>query len=170
MPPPGFAGAFRRSELVALNVDDLVFGEQGVVVTLRRSKTDQTGAGRQVAVPYGRHADTCPVTALRAWLEAATITEGPVFVSVDRHGNADGRLSDRAVALVVKHYAKAIGRDENDFAGHSLRAGFATEAARAGAQELDIMRTTGHKSLPMLRRYIREGNLWRGNAASKLGL
>jgi integrase len=166
----GFAGAFRRSELVALNVEDIEEVEEGIVVTLRRSKTDPEGAGRRVAIPHGRHADTCPTLGLRQWLEAAGITAGPLFVSIDRHGHLDGRLSDKGVALVVKHYAAAIGRDADDFSGHSLRAGFATEAARSGASELAIMRQTGHRSLPMVRRYIREGSMWQSHPASKLGL
>jgi site-specific recombinase XerD len=166
----GFTGAFRRSELVALNVDDIEHVEEGIVVTLRRSKTDQEGQGRRVAVPHGRHADTCPTLALQQWLEVAGIEEGPLFRSINRHGHVDGRLSDRGVALVVKHYAAAIGRDADDFSGHSLRAGFATEAARSGASELSIMRQTGHRSLPMVRRYIREGSMWQQHPGAKLGL
>jgi integrase len=167
----GFAGAFRRSELVGIDREHVAFVPEGVVVTLPRSKTDQEGAGRRVAIPYGAHPDTCPVAALSAWLEAADIAAGPVFRGVDRHGRiAPGRLTDRGVALVVKHYAGAIGRDPAAYAGHSLRAGFATAAARGGAQERDIMRQTGHRSEAMVRRYIREGSLFRSNAAAALGL
>jgi site-specific recombinase XerD len=166
----GFCGAFRRSELVGLDVEDLERVAEGLVVTLRRSKTDQEGAGRKVGIPYG-NGKTCPVQALTAWLAAAHITEGPVFRPVDVWGNvAAERLSDHAVALVVKTYAAAIGRDAGTFAGHSLRAGFATAAAGAGAAEFDIMRQTGHRSLTMLRRYIRDGSLFRANAAAAVGL
>ena len=166
----GFSGAFRRSELVGLNVEDIEHVAEGLIVTLRRSKTDQEGAGRKVGIPYG-NGETCPVQALTAWLAAAHIAEGPVFRPVDVWGNvAAERLSDHAVALVVKHYAAAIGRDASTFAGHSLRAGFATAAAGAGAAEFDIMRQTGHRSLTMLRRYIRDGSLFRANAAAAVGL
>jgi integrase len=167
----GFAGAFRRSELVALDVADVADGPDGLTVTLRRSKTDQEGAGRKVGIPYGSHPATCPVRAYRAWLEASGIAEGPVFRPVDRHGRmAPGRLSGRAVALVVKRSLAAVGVDPAGYAGHSLRAGLATAAAQAGASERAIMAQTGHKSLPMVRRYIRDGNLFRDNAAAVVGL
>ena len=167
----GFAGAFRRSELVSLDFEDLEHVAEGLIVTLRRSKTDQEGVGRKVGIPYGTHAETCPVRAVEAWLHASGIAEGPVFRPVDVWGNvAAERLSDHAVALVVKTYAAAIGRDATTFAGHSLRAGFATAAAGAGAAEFDIMRQTGHRSLTMLRRYIRDGSLFRANAAAAVGL
>lgn len=167
----GFAGAFRRSELVGIDCADVEVVGEGLVVTLRRSKTDQEGAGRRVGIPYGSHAQTCPVRALRAWLTAARITEGPVFRPVDKWGNvAPGRLTGEAVASVVKRYAASTGRDAGSFGGHSLRAGFATAAAANGAGERDIMAQTGHTSLVMLRRYIRDGSLFRSNAAASLGL
>lgn len=167
----GFAGAFRRSELVGIDVERLEFVAEGVVVTLPRSKTDQEGAGRKIAIPLGNDAETCPVRALTAWLGAAGIESGPVFRSVNRHGHVGAsRLTGQVVALIVKQYMAAIGKDTSTFAGHSLRAGFATAAARAGAHERDIMRQTGHKSTAMVRRYIRDGDLWRSNAATALGL
>lgn len=167
----GFAGAFRRSELIALDVDDVADGPDGLTVTIRRSKTDQAGAGRQVGIPYGSNPDTCPVRAYRAWLAAAEITAGPVFRPVDRHGNVGGRrLSTEAVALVVKRHAGRLGLDATAYAGHSLRAGLATAAAQAGASERSIMAQTGHRSLPMVRRYIRAGSLFRENAAASVGL
>jgi len=167
----GFAGGLRRSELVGIDVEHVAFVGEGVVITLPRSKTDQDGAGRPVAIPFGTHKDTCPVRALQTWIAAAGIEAGPVFRPVNRHGQiGSDRLTGRAVALVVKHYAAALGRDADDFAGHSLRAGFATAAARGGASERDIMRQTGHKSAAMVRRYIRDGNLFRANAAGALGL
>jgi len=119
----------------------------------------------------GRRVETCPVRALRAWLEAAGITAGPIFRSVNRHGQVQpGRLSDKAVALVVKRAAEAAGLDASRYAGHSLRAGLATSAAAAGVQERDIMRQTGHKSLTTVRRYIREGSMFQDNAAAQVGL
>ena len=167
----GFAGGLRRSELVGIDVEHVAFVGEGVVITLPRSKTDQDGAGRPVAIPFGAHKDTCPVRALTAWIAAAGVEAGPVFRPVNRHGQIGaGRLSGRGVALVVKHYAAARGRDARAYAGHSLRAGFATAAARGGASERDIMRQTGHKSEAMVRRYIRDGNLFRANAAGALGL
>lgn len=167
----GFAGAFRRSELVALDVEDLEFGSAGLTVTIRRSKTDQEGAGQRVGIPYGSNPETCPVRNVQAWLEAASIAGGSVFRRVNRWGQvADVRLSDRAVALVVKHRAELTGLDPARFSGHSLRAGLATSAAEAGVGERSIMNQTRHKSLPMVRRYIREGNLFRENAAGHVGL
>ena len=167
----GFAGAFRRSELVSLDVDDVNMTRDGVIVTLRRSKTDQEGQGQKIGIPYGSNPATCPVRALQAWLEASGITEGPLFRSVDRHGNLQpGRLSDKAVALVVKRRAEAVGLDPAKYAGHSLRAGLATAAAAAGASERAIMNQTRHRSVMMVRRYIRDGSLFRENAAAMVGL
>ena len=167
----GFAGAFRRSELVGLDVEDITDGADGLTVLLRRSKTDQEGAGRRLGIPYGSNPSTCPVRAYRAWLEASGITEGPVFRPVTRYGAIGGeRLSGKAVAVVVKRTLAAAGVNPATYAGHSLRAGLATSAAQAGASERSIMATTGHKSLPMVRRYIREGNLFRENAAGMVGL
>lgn len=165
-----YAGAFRRSEVVSLNAADVEFSDDGLVVTLRRSKTDQEGQGRRVGIPYGSTPQTCPVRSLRRWLDAAGITDGPLFRSVNRHGHVSERLTPQSVALVVKSYAAMIGKDVDLFGAHSLRAGFATQAAKNGANERDIMTQTGHRSLLMVRRYIREGNLFRDNAAMRLGL
>ena len=167
----GFAGGFRRSELVSLDVKDLDFTDDGLAVTLRRSKTDQEAAGRKVGIPYGSSPETCPVRSLKAWLEVSAIDSGPVFRPINRHGQIrPTRLSDKAVALVVKRAAEAAGRDASEFAGHSLRSGLATAAAIGGASERSIMKQTGHRSTVMVRRYIREGSLFRDNAAAKLGL
>jgi site-specific recombinase XerD len=167
----GFAGAFRRSELVGLDVGDLEAGRAGLVVTLRRSKTDQEGEGRKLGVPYGAHPDTCPVRAVQEWLDATGFREGPLFRSVNRHEQVQpGRLSDKAVALVVKRAAAAAGRDPARYAGHSLRAGLATAAAMAGASERSIMAQTGHRSERMVRKYIRDGQLFCDNAAAAVGL
>lgn len=167
----GFAGAFRRSELVALTVGDVQSGHDGLTVTIRKSKTDQEGQGRKVGIPYGSHPHTCPVRAMAAWRERAGLSEGPLFRSVNRHGTLQpGRLSDRAVALIVKRAAQAAGLDPARYAGHSLRAGLATSAAQAGISERSIMAQTGHKSVMVARRYIRDGSLFRDNAAAQVGL
>lgn len=167
----GFTTAFRRSELVSLDTEDLSFARDGLIVNLRRSKTDQEGAGRKVGIPFSPRPDLCPVRSLQTWLEASGITRGALFRSVNRHGKLQPRrLTDQVVAMVVKRAALAAGRDACQFAGHSLRAGHATSAAAAGAPERVIMAQTGHKSLNMVRRYIRDGNLFRENSAAYLGL
>jgi site-specific recombinase XerD len=167
----GFAGAFRRAEIVGLDVADLAFGRDGLTVTLRRSKTDQEGQGRKIGIPYGSNPETCPVRTLQTWFEQAGITEGAVFRSLNRHGAVQpGGLSPVDVARVVKKLAQRAGLDPAKYAGHSLRAGHATSAAASGASERSIMAQTGHRSVQMVRRYIREGNLFRENSAGKLGL
>jgi integrase len=167
----GFAGAFRRSEVVGLDIADLDFSRDGLTVTLRRSKTDQEGQGRKVGIPYGSNPDTCPVRVLQSWLELAGIASGPVFRSLNRHGHVKpGRLAPIDVARVVKKLAKWAGLDPAKYAGHSLRAGHATSAAISGASERSIMNQTGHRSVQMVRRYIRDGSLFRENSAGKLGL
>lgn len=164
----GFAGAFRRSELVGLDVADIEPVSQGMIVTLRRSKTDQDGRGRKIGIPFAR-GSACPVLALKAWLEAAGITEGPVFRPVDRHGHIlNIRLSGEAVGVVVKERACAAGFDPNRYSGHSLRAGLATSAAAVGVSAWKIRQQTGHASDAMLARYIRDGELFRDNAAAIL--
>jgi len=167
----GFAGAFRRSELVGLRLEDVEFPLEGLVLTLRRSKTDQEGKGERVAIPHGANPETCPVRALSAWIEAAGISEGPLFRSVTRHGRISPEaLSPEAVAIVVKRSASRVGLDPATFSGHSLRAGFATAAAQAEVPEWRIARQTRHRSLVILGRYIREANLFRKNAAAAVGL
>jgi site-specific recombinase XerD len=167
----GFAGAFRRSELVGLNADDCTFGKDGLTVTLRRSKTDQAGAGRKTGIPYGSNPETCPVRNLQSWTEHAGISGGTLFRSINRHGQTQlGGLSGLDVARVVKKLAKRAGLDASKYAGHSLRAGHATSAAIAGASERSIMNQTGHRSVQMVRRYIRDGSLFRENSGGKLGL
>jgi integrase len=167
----GFAGAFRRSELVGLDVNDVQATSEGLRVTIRRSKTDQEGEGQVIGIPYGSNPQTCPVRALRAWLDIAGITEGSLFRSVNRHGHigASG-LSDRAVALIVKRLVAGLGMDAGNYAGHSLRSGFCTSASAKGATELAISRQSRHRSIAVLRGYIREGNLFRENAATTIGL
>lgn len=167
----GFAGAFRRSELVSLTAEDCGFGKDGLTIVLRRSKTDQTGEGRKIGIPYGSNPETCPVRTVQAWIEGAGIPSGPLFRSINRHGKTQaGGLSGIDVARIVKKLAERAGLDPAKYAGHSLRAGHATSAAIAGASERSIMNQTGHRSVQMVRRYIREGNLFRENSAGKLGL
>jgi site-specific recombinase XerD len=167
----GFAGAMRRSELVALEFGDITETTQGITLNIRKSKTDQEGQGRKVGIPHGNCAETCPVEAFMSWRHAAKIAEGPLFRKIDRHGNigADA-LSNQSVALVLKRLVQAQGLETDGFAGHSLRSGLATSAAMAGVPERVIQDQTGHKSLPTLRKYIRDGSLFRENAVSKLGL
>ncbi len=161
----GFAGAFRRSELIAINCTMIEWVPQGIVVTIPRSKTDQEGHGRKIAIPYGRGV-ICPVLALKAWLEKAGITDEAIFRPVDRHGHVlNARLSGEAVAVIVKERAKAAGLDPSKYSGHSLRAGLATSAAAAGVASWKIRQQTGHSSDAMLGRYIRDGELFRDNAA-----
>lgn len=167
----GFAGAFRRSELVGLDIADLRFVAGGLEVTVRKSKTDQEGEGITKGIPMGLNAHTCPVRVVRTWIESSGLVSGALFRPVDRHGNMkQGRLSSDSVARIVKRCAESAGLDPVDFAGHSLRAGLATAAAAAGVSERSIMEQTGHKSQAMVRRYIRRGSLFSDNAAGKVGL
>src|ERR1700674_5246641 len=167
----GFAGAFRRAELVSLDLGDVEFSSAGLIVTLRRSKTDQEGKSRRLGIPFGSSEATCPVRALQAWLETARIQDGPIFRPLDRFQRVQNtRLSAERVALIVKRRAKAVGLDPARYAGHSLRAGLATSAAAAGASERVIMSQTGHRSADMVRRYIREGSLFHSNPAAMVGL
>lgn len=167
----GFAGAMRRSELVGLDLTDVALGEEGLVVTIRKSKTDQVRVGRKVGIPYGTDPSTCPVRAVLTWIEEAEIEEGPLFRSVNRHGHVqETALSGRAVADIVKRSLVAAGKSARGFAAHSLRAGLITQAAMAGVSERAIQDQSGHKSLIVMRRYIRDGSLFRENAAAKVGL
>lgn len=170
----GFMGAMRRSELVALDIADLELRAEGFAVTLRKSKTDQEGQGVQLAIAYGSDPATCPVRSLQAWIAAAGITEGALFRSINRHGQIGERLSDKSVATIVKETAEAAGLDGGaayaGFSGHSLRAGFITTAADAGAPIGDIQRQSRHKSVDVLLGYVRAAELFKGNAATRLGL
>jgi site-specific recombinase XerD len=167
----GFAGAFRRSELVALDISDVRVASAGLTIALRRSKTDQEGHGRLVGLPRGRLALTCPVRAYHDWLAISGLSRGAVFRPVTRYDTLrPTRLTDQSVALIVKRAALAAGLEPAHYAGHSLRAGLATAAAQAGVDERSIMAQTGHQSVMMVRRYIRDGNLFRDNAAGSVGL
>lgn len=164
----GFAGALRRSELVSLEYRDIEFADQGLVVNIRRSKTDQEGHGRKVAIPYARGA-TCPVQSLRAWLSISEIDDGPIFRSVTRHGRiCPAALSAQAVAVIVKQRVEAIGLDPSRYSGHSLRAGLVTSAAQMGVSSWKIRQQTGHKSDAMLQRYIRDSLIFVDNASGAL--
>jgi integrase len=167
----GFAGAMRRSDLVGLDVTDLAFGDEGLVVVVCKSKTDQLAKGRKIGIPKRQYVETCPVQAVQAWLEQTGICEGPVFRSVNKHGHVmEARLSGKSVAEVVKRSLVAAGKSARRFAGHSIRAGLITQAALAGLSERAIQDQSGHKSLAVMRRYIRDGSLFRENAAAKVGL
>ncbi|WP_236960422.1 site-specific integrase [Methylobacterium durans] len=164
----GFAGGFRRSELVGLDRADIAPVREGLVVTLRRSKTDQAGHGRTIGIPFGR-TRWCPVTGLEAWLSSSGIESGPLFRPINRHGHvASGRLSGEAVSIIVRERAAAAGLDRRGYSGHSLRAGLATSAARAGVPSWKIRTQTGHASDAMLARYVRSGELFIDNAVSAL--
>ncbi len=161
----GFAGAFRRSELVGFDCSDVEHVGRGIVLHLRRSKTDQTGQGRKIAIPHGR-TRWCPVRHLADWIAHAEIEQGPIFRSIDRHGYiSPDRLSGDAVSSIVKRRVEAAGFDPATFSGHSLRAGLATSAAMAGASSWKIRQQTGHRSDAMLARYIRDGDMFTDNAA-----
>lgn len=166
----GFGGAFRRSEIIGLDVRDLAFRSDGLVVKVRRSKTDQDGKGTVVGIGYGTNG-TCPLVALRKWVAGARIESGPVFRGVDRHGNvAAARLNSQAVCRVIKKLVPRAGLDPAHYSGHSLRAGFATSAAAAGIEEREIAKVTRHASVQVLRRYIRDGQVLHGDLSRRLGL
>ena len=153
----GFSGGFRRSELVSLEFEDIEFVSEGVKIFVKRSKTDQSGEGMTKAIPYFDNHDFCPVLALKNWMELVDIKNGKIF-----------NISDKNVALIIKKYANYAGLDSNKYAGHSLRSGFATSTAESGADERNIMAMTGHKSTEMVRRYIKEANLFKNNALNKI--
>jgi integrase len=156
----GFTGAFRRSELVALDVSDLEETREGLIVTIRKSKTDQEGQGRRVGIPPGADEASCPLWALGVWRAAAGIETGAIFRVMNRHDQVlPKRLSGEGVGIVVKRHVEGMGFEPSQFAGHSLRAGLATSAAAAGKSERAIMGQTGHRSVNTVRRYIRERKL-----------
>ena len=163
----GFAGAFRRSELVALDVADITEAKTGLLITIRRSKTDQEGEGNTIAIARGDLA--CPAKALREWLDAAGIETGAIFRPVNKSGVvAPSRLSDRSVANIVKAYAQRAGFDATTFSGHSLRSGFLTSAAAKGASIIKMMDVSRHKSVDTLRGYVRDAELFKDHAGAGL--
>jgi len=153
----GFSGGFRRSELVNIDYDDVEFVNEGVKIFVKRSKTDQSGEGMTKAIPYFDNKLFCPVTNLKNWIDYSEIKSGKIF-----------DISDKSVALIIKKYASLSGLDPNKYGGHSLRSGFATSTAEAGAEERNIMAMTGHKTTQMVRRYIQEANLFKNNALNKI--
>jgi integrase len=166
-----FAGALRRGEIVALNVSDLEFTTDGVLISVRYSKTDQEGAGVIVAVPYGTSPETCPIRLVRVWIGAACTPGGPLFRAIDRHGRISGRrLSAKAVATVTKELAAKVGIDPDSVGAHSLRAGLVTSAVRAGKPEHAVMKHTRHRSVNAFRAYIRDASPFSVNAAAGIGL
>jgi site-specific recombinase XerD len=168
----GFAAGSRRSELASIfEVRDLTFTEQGVYILIRHSKADPLGADpRTIAIPFGEHSETCPILALRRWLEAAKLKSGAIFRAVDRHGNVSRTpLCPRSIAKILKRSVERAGMDPQNVSPHGLRAGMATTAAIDGASEREIARITGHRS-SVVRRYIRDADLFRNNASARLGL
>jgi len=171
----GFAGAFRRSELVAINRDDIEKNRDGLTITIKNSKTDQEGQGYKKGIPYGSNPDTCPVRAFEDWMEASKITQGPIFRRIYKNAQKIEQihtkgLVDKSVALIIKKLAKRAGLDENKYSGHSLRSGLITTAANRGVDERSIMKQTGHKSLTVMRGYIQDATLFKNNAATNVGL
>ena len=167
----GYAGALRRSELANLRASDLQYTPEGIRILLRKSKTDQTGAGHILGLANGSHPATCPVRSLRQWIRVAHIYDGPVFRPIDRHGNIKAKaITGHSIALIVKKACLRAGLPPEIYSGHSLRAGFATQAAKAGKPERVIMRHTRHKSEKMVREYIRDGELFNDNPSDALGL
>ena len=155
----GFSGGFRRSELVSIDLDDIEFVLEGVKIFVKRSKTDQSGEGMTKGIPYFSNSNYCPVVSLKNWIEEGEIKSGKVF-----------NMSDKNVALTIKKYTEMAGLDKNKYSGHSLRSGFATSTAELGAEERSIMAMTGHKTTQMVRRYIKEANLFKNNALNKMKL
>ena len=155
----GFSGGFRRSELVNIEYEDIDFVSEGVKIFIKKSKTDQSGEGMIKAIPYFENQKFCPVIAIKNWIELINLKSGKIF-----------NISDKNVALIIKKYANLAGLESEKYAGHSLRSGFATSAAESGAEERNIMTMTGHKSTEMVRRYIREANLFKNNALNKIKL
>ena len=167
----GFSGAFRRNELVSLDYDDLDFVPEGLKINIRRSKTDQFGEGSTKGLPYFNNSQYCPVVSLQKWIKISKIGSGPLFRRFTKGSNlSENRLTDQTVALIIKEYLNIAGIDSANYSGHSLRSGFATSAAESGAEERSIMSMTGHKSTEMVRRYIKEANLFKNNALNKIKL
>ena len=167
----GFAGGFRRNEIVSLDYEDIEFVHEGVKITVKRSKTDQYGEGSIKALPHFTNNLYCPVTVLRRWLNLSKITKGALFRRFSKGSKlTSNRLTDQTVALLIKSYLNIAGIDSKNYSGHSLRSGFATTAAESGAEERSIMAMTGHKSTEMVRRYIKEANLFKNNALNKIKL
>ena len=167
----GFGGGFRRSELISVDYEDLEFVQEGVKINIRKSKTDQFGEGMIKGLPYFNNEIYCPVSNLKKWLEISKINSGPIFRRFSKGLSlVNKRLTDQSVVLLIKEYLNLAGIDNKNFSGHSLRSGFATVAAESGADERSIMAMTGHKTTEMVRRYIKEANLFKNNALNKVNI
>ena len=165
----GFSGGFRRNEIVSIDYYDLEFVNEGLKINLKKSKTDQFGEGMIKAIPYFDNTQYCPVISLKNWIKISNILSGPLFRRFSKGCKlSENRLTDQTVALLIKKYLKLANIDSKNYSGHSLRSGFATSAAEAGAEERSIMAMTGHKSTEMVRRYIKEANLFKNNALNKI--
>ncbi len=165
----GFSGGFRRNEIVALDFEDLDFVSEGLKIDIKRSKTDQFGEGSKKALPYFDNSQYCPVVSLQKWIKISKINSGSLFRRFSKGSKlSENRLTDQTVALLIKAYLQLAGIDSKNYSGHSLRSGFATSAAESGAEERSIMTMTGHKSTEMVRRYIKEANLFKNNALNKI--
>ena len=165
----GFSGGFRRNEIVSINYDDLDFMSEGLKINVRKSKTDQFGEGFTKALPYFDSSQYCPVVSIKNWLNISKINSGPVFRRFVKGSKlSKNRLTDQTVALLIKQYLNLAGIENKNYSGHSLRSGFATSAAESGAEERNIMAMTGHKSTEMVRRYIKDANLFKNNALNKI--
>ena len=165
----GFSGGFRRNELVSIDLEDVEFVFEGLKITVKKSKTDQYGEGFTKGIPHFENSLYCPVNNLKKWLNISKIKKGPIFTKFSKGSKITNiRLSDQSVALIIKEYLIKSGIDSENYSGHSLRSGFATSAAEAGAEERSIMSMTGHKSTDMVRRYIKEANLFKNNALNKI--
>ena len=165
----GFSGGFRRNEIVSLDYDDLEFVSEGLKINLKRSKTDQFGEGTIKGLPYFDNFQYCPVTSVKKWIEVSNIKSGPLFRRFSKGSKlTENRLTDQSIALLIKYYLRLAGINNNNYSAHSLRSGFATSAAESGAEERSIMAMTGHKSPEMVRRYIKEANLFKNNALNKI--
>jgi site-specific recombinase XerD len=165
----GFSGGFRRNEIVSLDYEDLDFVEEGLKINIRRSKTDQFGEGFKKALPYFDSSEYCPVVSLKKWIDVSKIKSGALFRRFNKGSKiSENRLTDQTVALLIKEYLGLAGIDNKNYSGHSLRSGFATTAAESGVEERSIMAMTGHKTSEMVRRYIKEANLFKNNALNKI--
>ena len=165
----GFGGGFRRTELISIDHEDLEFVPEGLKINIKRSKTDQFGEGMIKGLPYFDNENYCPVVNLKKWLEISKIKSGSIFRRFSKGSSlTDKRLTDQSVVLLMKEYLTLAGIENKNFAGHSLRSGFATVAAESGADERSIMAMTGHKTTQMVRRYIREANIFKNNALNKI--
>jgi site-specific recombinase XerD len=165
----GFSGGFRRNEIVSLDLEDIEFVFEGVKITVKKSKTDQFGEGMIKGIPHFNESLYCPVTTLKRWINISKIKKGPLFRRFSKGSKlSENRLTDQSVALIIKSYLTKAGINSQNYSGHSLRSGFATSAAEAGAEERSIMSMTGHKSTEMVRRYIKEANLFKNNALNKI--